>query len=203
MNRKNALTLALGAAMLAFGSAAQAVPIFADTFDSNALGLNKVPTGWSVSDGSVDIIGKNFSGTSFDLLPGHGAYIDLDGSTGNAGLLFTTLNLTGGMQYTATFDLAGSQRGSPLETGTVSFGSSLLNYSLAPTTGFSAYTMSFTPATTGQYLLSFQNAGGDNIGALLDNVAVTAVVPEPGTYALLGAGLLAIGFVSRRRKNAA
>ena len=202
MNRKNALTLALGAVVLAFGSAAQAVPVFADSFDANVLGLNAVPTGWSVSDGTVDIIGNNFSGTSFDLLPGHGAYIDLDGSTANSGLLFTTLNLTGGTQYTAAFDLAGSQRGGQ-ESGTVSFGSSLLNYSLASAAGFSAYTMSFTPATTGQYLLAFQNADGNNIGALLDNVAVTAAVPEPGTYALLAAGLLAIGFVSRRRKNAA
>ena len=91
MNRKNALTLALGAVVLAFGSAAQAVPVFADSFDANVLGLNAVPTGWSVSDGTVDIIGNNFSGTSFDLLPGHGAYIDLDGSTANSGLLFTTL----------------------------------------------------------------------------------------------------------------
>ena len=45
-----------------------------------------------------------------------------------------------------------------------------------------------------------QNRGGDNVGALLDNVTVTAV-PEPESYAMIMAGLGLMGFIVRRRKN--
>lgn len=37
----------------------------------------------------------------------------------------------------------------------------------------------------------------------VDNVTVAAVVPEPETYAMMLAGLGALGFMSRRRKGAA
>jgi hypothetical protein len=43
--------------------------------------------------------------------------------------------------------------------------------------------------------------GGDNVGALLDNVSVSAV-PEPEIYAMLLAGLGLMGVMSRRRKSA-
>ena len=46
--------------------------------------------------------------------------------------------------------------------------------------------------------LSFDHAGADNMGLMLDNVSVTAV-PEPETYALMLAGLGLIGFSVRRR----
>jgi hypothetical protein len=42
----------------------------------------------------------------------------------------------------------------------------------------------------------------DNVQVRLDLTAVNTTVPEPGTWALLGTGLLAIGGVSVRRKRA-
>ena len=193
-------------AALALGSAAQAAPVFADNFNANPVGLNAVPAGWTVAGGTVDLIGSSFNGSLADLLPGNGVYIDLDGSTNQAGLLTSpSLSLLGGVTYTATFDLAGSQRGSS-ETGTVTFGSASLGFNIASGVGFAGYSLSFTPGVGGNYTLSFQNDGGDNVGALLDNVAVTevaAAVPEPETYALMVAGLLAVGAASRRRKAAA
>jgi PEP-CTERM motif len=48
--------------------------------------------------------------------------------------------------------------------------------------------------------LAFSGIGG-NPEFSIDNVAVTAAVPEPETYALLLAGLGAVGFVARRRRG--
>ncbi|MEP7100330.1 MAG: PEP-CTERM sorting domain-containing protein [Burkholderiales bacterium] len=49
--------------------------------------------------------------------------------------------------------------------------------------------------------LSFSGIGG-NPEFSIDNVATTAPVPEPETYALMLAGLGALGFVARRRQRA-
>lgn len=59
---------------------------------------------------------------------------------------------------------------------------------------------SHTVKGTGSDTVSFM-AGGlqDTYGGSIDNVSLMAAVPEPGTYALLAAGLAAVGFVARRR----
>ena len=49
--------------------------------------------------------------------------------------------------------------------------------------------------------LSFMATGtNDSYGTSLDNVSVTAAVPEPSTYALMFGGLAAVGFIARRRR---
>ena len=90
-------------------SAIAAPAVFSDNFDANSVGLNAVPAGWSVTNGTVDIIGSGY----FDFIPGSGKYIDLDGSTGKAGNLSKTFTLDPlpiGQQYVLTFDLAGNHR---------------------------------------------------------------------------------------------
>ena len=186
------------AGLLSVAGLAQAAPVFEDNFDANPPALNTTPTGWFLSSGTVDIIGDGFL---YDYLPGNGSYVDLDGSTAEGATMFRFLNLTGGMTYQLSFDLAGNNvpgGGYPSDIVDVSFGSAAGTYTLNPTDGFATRSLSFTAGGNGSFALLFQNRGGDNVGALLDNVSVTAV-PEPETYAMLLAGLGAIGFMRRRR----
>ena len=190
-------TLLLGSSLTHAAS-----PIFSDDFNSYVADqLNWTPTvlsGWTVSpNGTVVLIG---AGGVLDFIPGNGSYVDLDGTTSSSGLFSNNVNLVGGTTYTLSFDLAGSHRESA-ETVNVNFGSTNASYSLNSADPFSTLTLNFTPASNGSYSFSYLNVGGDNVGALLDNVSVSAV-PEPEIYAMLLAGLGLMGAMSRRRKSA-
>ncbi len=182
---------------LVLGSAAQAQVIFSDNFNGNTPGLDQTPTGWTVTGGTVDIIGDN---TSWDFFPhGHGYYIDLDGTTKSAGLMSQGFSLVAGTPYVASFELAGNQRGAGDDTVSVNFGSASGNWTLGQSDGWATYSLSFTPGSSGVYNLLFQNSQhGDDIGALLDNVVITAV-PEPESWALMLAGLGVLVASGRRR----
>lgn len=182
-------------------SAAQALPLFSDTFESELLGLNQALDNWTVSDGTIDVVGNGF----FDFYPGNGKYIDLDGSTGNAGKITTNtlFNFLAG-NYTLNFQLGGSTRGDS-NTVTVALGSFYSEvFTLASNAGLQNITRSISlSGAAGAGALSFENAGGDNLGLLLDDVSLDfnrpTNVPEPSTVALLSmGGLLA---VSRRRRK--
>ena len=179
---------------------APALAQFQDNFDTEnggheAINYNNL-TNWSVTGGTVDLIGN---GGTYDFLPGHGLYIDLDGSTNDAGLFMSVLiTLTPG-QYELTYDLAGSQRsGSPIDSVQVDFGTEYSAlHTLNFTDGFTTFSSgTFTVASTTTYMLKFQDQGNDNQGALLDNVSVQAV-PAPASLGVIGLGGL---LLSRRRR---
>jgi hypothetical protein len=74
---------------------------------------------------------------------------------------------------------------------------------LAPNAPFATYGGSLLGQNfTGNWRLFIEGVGGDNIGAILDNVVLrdnrTATVPEPATLLLPGLALLAAGAVRRR-----
>jgi hypothetical protein len=198
MRRTLALTFAVS---LLSATAAQAVPLFSDNFDSEALGLSTGLDNWTISDGTIDVIGTG----SFDFYPGNGNYLDLDGSSGNAGKITTNtaFNLLPGT-YTLSFQLGGSARGGS-DSVTVALGSI---YSEVFTLAFNAGLQNITrtinlAAAAGSGALSFENAGGDNVGLILDDVSldfsrVQSDVPEPSSLALLALG--GIAGVARRRR---
>ena len=174
---------------------AAATVVFTDNFDSETLAFNYTGFAkWTVSNGTVDLIGPGF----FDLFPGNGRYVDLDGSTSDAGLLTTNISFAPG-SYVLTFLLGGNQRDFPADTVFVSFGAdnlTPLGITLNSGDPLGLHTITFTSAFGGT--LSFEQPGGDNVGLILDNVTLEQV-PEPGSLLLLGSGLAALGLWRRRR----
>lgn len=181
---------------LGMGSAASAATvIFQDNFNSEARGLDQSLDNWTVSDGTIDVIG-----TGFYQIAGPGTYLDMDGSTRNAGRITTlaVFNVVAGEAYSLAFDYG--KNGSGAETLSFGFGgwTSSLALAAGPLAGFSSVVYNFTASVTGQTSLFFENSGGDNKGALLDNVSLSAVPLPAGGLMLIG-GLAALAALRRRK----
>ena len=194
------LSLTALVATLLASMPATAAPLFSDNFGvswADIFNWNGAPN-WTVTTGSVDLIG---AGGSFDLIPGNGRYVDLDGSNTGPGLFATVMSFAPGT-YLVEFALGGSHRSST-ETVTVLLGNWSEVFTLNANDPFTL--ISRTISTTGG-TLRFQNGvdASPNVGALLDNVSVSvAVIPEPATLAVFGGMALAGAFGYRRRKATA
>lgn len=188
--------------------ALHAAPILSENFDelSTGLGVTNVGVFTAVKGTNVDILG----GGTFGYLcvgPESGNCVDLGGSGGdpNGKLFSANLNLDPGTYY-LSFDLIGSGRGQDTST-TVSLGNWSQTYLLSSgdiTSGIVVDQMVHV-GNQGGTLKFVSNGvpGGDgNVGALLDNVSISAtptVTPEPGTLTLLGTGVLSAAGALRRR----
>ena len=175
--------------------------VFSDNFDAENGGNGQLNynsfQNWTVSDGTVDLIGNGF----FDFLPGNGLYVDLDGSTFDPGVLTqsTPIFFKSGVEYTLSFELAGNNTGGGDDTVTVFIDVGALvsdSITLAEDDPFTTFTYTFLGDGTSKSI-AFSNDGNNNIGALLDDVVITAV-PLPTASALAGLGLVGMG-VRRRR----
>jgi hypothetical protein len=148
--------------------------VFADNFDSDALGLDRTSTtNWQAAAGTFDVIGPGL----FDEYPGNGHYIDLDGGQGGVPadpFVMKTSPVSGftvGEVFCLQFDLAGSTRADGLNVVTVSFGSYNEVFALPSDQGFTRITRQVT-ANAGDKL-AFHNGGRDWEGAKLDRVRMT------------------------------
>lgn len=200
----------LCAVILIFGAmgVANAMVLLEDNFDSENGGSYQLNYNsfdhWTVTDGTVDLIGV---GSPWNWFPGHGLYVDMDGSTGDAGKMISsdTIVLQTNHQYRLTFDLAGNQRDGESEYVNVQVNvGGLLSktYSLDRSDPFQTFSEVMNSGTDTSATIAFEGVGGDNIGMLLDNVKFESV-PEPGALLLLGSGLVGLaGFrLSRKKKK--
>ena len=160
--------------------------------------VSTIDNAWTVSNGSVDLIGSYWTAPT-------GYSIDLDGNA--PGTISQGLNLAAG-QYTVSFALAGNFAGGDATKAVqVSIDGVTHDYTFV-TTGHSAGAMgwetkSFTfdvtnPAALSTLTFTSLDAGG-YYGAALADISVTAV-PEPASLGLLLAGLGMLGVVSSRRR---
>lgn len=175
--------------------------IFYDDFDSYATSIPWAGAGnWTVTEASVDLIGV---GSSWDLLPGNGHYLDMDGSTNNAGTVESIGIALAPGDYSLIFDVAGNQRNGGFDSMNVAISGGLLSASVSADDDapFTTVSLGFTVSTATTATISFDGIGGDNVGLLLDNVGIDAeVVPVPGAFILGSLGLSFAGMKLRRRK---
>ncbi|MHA6723487.1 PEPxxWA-CTERM sorting domain-containing protein [Sphingomonas sp. RS2018] len=145
---------------------------------------------------------------------GRGNFVVLDGDTTARGVLSQTLTgLIAGNTYTLSFDWAAGQlasrTGATTESLTYSFGgqaftTNTVNTPSGGSAPWATVTRSFQ-ATGATQTLSFLSNGTPNglpPVALLDNVSVTAAVPEPATWGMMIVGFGAMGAQLRRRRTA-
>ncbi len=184
---------------------AQAAVIFSNNFNSETQGLSATAlTNFTVTSGSVDVIPV---GSSYDFYPDNGNYIDLEGSTGQRGVLQSNM-VFGAGTYTLSFNLGGIKYPESAGYGAgrttiVTLGNWTASITLPAGPG--VYTsQSFTVITSGGRLV-FQDAAhtnSQNVGNILDNVSVAAV-PEPSTWALMLLGFAGLGYAGYRKKKRA
>lgn len=113
----------------------------------------------------------------------------------------TVLNQT----YTLTFQfqdrqyVASSSQGLDISWGGATFASSVNNSDHG---GWETRTYTLIGDGTLKALTfsAAANSASDGLGTSLDNISLTAAVPEPETYGMLLAGLAVMGLVARRRK---
>jgi len=205
--RNKILLAGFAAAALMAGHASAGV-VLLDNFNSDGPPVLNWPGDATFTStgapGSVDLIGA--PPPFFDLAPGNGFYVDLDGSSGTgndpAGQLTSVLSFGAGT-YTLHFDLAGNLRGAPDQSTTVSLGDFAVTLTPTASTNFVNHSFTFTTATAGKLVFT-EHGPSDQQGNLLDNVELQTGVPEPTTWALMLVGFGGLGAMLRanRRRTA-
>ena len=120
-------------------------------------------------------------------------------------MLFQTLSLNANTTYTVTFDLFGVPSGDNNQfddTLTASLGSSSKSFTDFVTQGWTSESLTFATTVGGNYDLGFLFTSGNTPAkdVALTNIAITgSPVPEPGSLALFGTGILGLAGAAKRK----
>ena len=197
MNKRMGLIMVI-LFVVCMSTSLQAATVFQDNFNNENGGSGKLNyisfINWNITDGTVDLLGNGF----FNYLHKSDLYVDLDGSTYDAGILSTKTAFDAGT-YTLQFDLAGNHRvllGNKSDVVDISMGDWNTSVTLSRVDPLNTFTYILT---TNGGVLTFSNQGGDCVGILLDNVELsTSAAPLPASILLLAPGLL--GLIGLKKK---
>ncbi|WP_373544440.1 PEP-CTERM sorting domain-containing protein [Chamaesiphon sp.] len=184
MKLRSIMTSAFGVAVLSqLAAPASAVSLINEDFGTGLADSFNISTGttigaFDVSAGNIDLIGNN---GGFDLYPGNGNYIDLNGNT--TGAITSTGSFTFANGGILSFDYG--TNGAPTSAN-VFLGTTLLGALTNPSgAAFSNQSYSIASGTTGA--LSFVSTNSGFGGIVLDNILLSSTdvpataVPEPFT----------------------